>query len=165
VGYKALFYYLSQEADYRIEARIRDVSTGDKGLLTFKIPLQIPYVSNSTDFEPAEGEITIDGYIYKLVKKRILRDTLIVLCIDHKEKTRIEKQDNDLFQKLNDLTANSPKKQDVKQIKTDYVVQDKLVCPCLISEFHKTTHQRFISGSLLPGHSTLIASPPQPSFS
>lgn len=164
-GYKALFSYLSLQADTRMEARLMNDSNLDKGLITFKIPLNLPYLTDSKDFEPAEGEITVNGEIYKLVKKKISRDTMIVLCIDHHEKTRIENQDNDYFKKVNDLTANSSKKSDVKQVKVDYFLQDKQVNPALIPTIQNTVFSGFTPGASMPGYHPLISSPPEFSFS
>ena len=160
IGYKALFLYLSQEADTRIEARIKDASNNDNGLISFKFPLQLPYLTDSEVFETAEGEVTVNGKIYKLVKKRILRDTLIVLCIDHKEKTRLEKENNDYFKKVNDLTSNSSKKT-ANQVKIDYLIEDRFMSSGIIPVIHRTTFPQFISGLLLPGHHLLITSPPE----
>lgn len=159
IGYKALFLYLSQKADNRIDAQI--AAKGDHGLITFKIPLHLPYLTDSDDFETTEGEITVKGEIYKLVKKKILRDTLIVLCIDHQEKTQIEKEGNEYFKKVNDLTANTSKKSGAKQVKVDYLLEDKLIKSGIISVIPKTAFYRFTSGSLLPGHFPLITSPPE----
>lgn len=143
-----------------MEARIKDASIGDMGLITFKFPLHLPYLTYSNDFETTEGEITIKDKIYKLVKKRILRDTLIVLCMDHKEKTQIEKEDNDYFKKVNDLTSNSSKKT-AKQVKVDYLIEDKPINSGIIPVIHRTAFSRFTSGSLLPGHYPLVTSPPK----
>ena len=156
-----MFSYLSQQADTRMEARIKNDSNLDKGLITFKIPLNLPYLTDSKDFEPAEGEVNINGEIYKLVKKKISRDTMIVLCIDHHEKTRIEKQDNDYFKKVNDLTSNSSKKSDVKQVKVDYFLQDKQGNAALVPLIQNTFFSGLISGSLMPGYHPLISSPPE----
>lgn len=164
-GYKALFSYLSQQADTRIEARIKNSSDLDKGLVTFKIPLNLPYTTDSKDFEPADGEVTVNGEIYKLVKKKISRDTMIVLCIDHHEKTRIENQDNDYFKKVNDLTANSSKKSDVKQMKVDYFLQDKQGSAAAVPVIQNILFTAFISGSSMPGYHSLISAPPEFSLS
>ncbi|NEU09606.1 hypothetical protein GZH53_14865 [Flavihumibacter sp. R14] len=160
VGYKALFLYLSQKADRHIEALIQDATKEDDRFITFKIPLNLPYLPDGNDFETLEGELNVKGTIYKLIKKKISRDTLIVLCINHPEKTRIEKDGNDYFKKVNDLTSDTSKKPESK-VKTDYVLQDKLVNVCLIAIFHKTAFSTFVSNSLLKGHYPLITSPPE----
>lgn len=163
-GYKALFSYLSKQADARMEARIMNGSDLDKGLITFKIPLNLPYTTDSKNFEPAEGEVTINGEIYKLVKKKISRDTMIVLCIDHHEKTRIENQDNDYFKKVNDLAANSSKKSDVKQIKVDYFLQDSQNDPAPVPLIQSTVYTDLHSRASMPGYHPLISAPPESSL-
>lgn len=164
VGYKALFLYLSQKADHHIEALIKDASDQDKRFITFKIPLNLPYLPDGNNFESLEGELNVKGTIYKLVKKKISKDTLIVLCIDHKEKTRIEKDDNDYFKKVNDLTSDTSKKPELK-VKTDYILQDKSVNSSLIALFHKTAFSAFVSNSLSQGYYSSVTAPPEMSVS
>lgn len=160
VGYKALFLYRSQKADRQIEALIRDASNQDKGFITFKIPLNLPYLPDGNDFETLEGEIYVKGTIYKLVKKRISKDTLIVVCVDHKEKTRIEKDGNDYFKKVNDLTSDASKKHELK-VKTDYFLQGQLENSRLVTTLHKTAFAPFISNSSLKGYYPPITAPPE----
>lgn len=164
VGYKAVFIYLSQKADTRLEARINDVPDGDLGLITFKFPLNLPYLTDTDDFENTEGEITVNGKIYKLVKRKISRDTLIVLCVDHKEKTQLEKEDSDYFKKVNDLTSDSSTKT-AKQVKVDYIIDDNPVNTAITPVIYKSSFCKFTSDSLLPGHHLLITSPPESLFS
>jgi hypothetical protein len=164
VGYKALFLYRSQKADRQIEALIENASNQDKRFITFKIPLNLPYLPDENDFETLEGELNVKGTIYKLVKKKISKDTLIVLCIDHREKTRIEKDGNDYFKKVNDLTSDTSKKPELK-VKTDYVLQDKTVKSSLTALFHKIAFAPFISNPLLQGYYPPITAPPELSVS
>lgn len=155
-----LSFYLSQEADNRIEARLNDLSI-QKNFITFKIPLHLPYLTDQDQFEPADGEINVRGEIYKLVKKKISRNTLYVICIDHKEKTRIAKNDSDYFNKINDLTSDNSKKAEVKPVKADYLLQDQSTSPTPLTVFHKSAYTNYLSDTLLRGHFPNIASPPE----
>lgn len=48
---------------------------------TFKIPLTIPYYSDSRDFERVDGEFVHKGEVYRLVKQRLHKDTLHIVCV------------------------------------------------------------------------------------
>ena len=151
---------MSGKADERIEARIRDNTPSDKGLITFKFPVQLPYHTDETEFEKAEGEINVNGVIYKLVKKKVYRDTLIVLCINHAEKTLIQKEINDYFNKVNELASNTSKKGVSKQITVDYYLLAKLLSigtipQLLIEKFNSPAPE-----GLSAGYCQIIASPP-----
>ena len=120
IGYKALFFYLEKQADSRMDAKIRTLDELDKQLISVKIPINLPYQTDWREFESTDGEMIYKGKTYKYVKRKVMRDTLILLCIDHKEKSELEKSSSDYFKKVNDLASESSKKPVLKQAKTDY---------------------------------------------
>lgn len=120
VGYKLFFYYLEIEADERIQSKIEQISENDKALITIKIPINLPYHTDWANFERVDGEVNIKGKIYKYVKQKIHRDTLILLCINDTEKTEIHQQKDNYVKKVNNLASDSHKKPSPKQAKTDY---------------------------------------------
>lgn len=120
IGYKAIFSYLEKEADSRIEAKISNIDELDKRLITVKIPINLPYHTDWSEFESVDGEMTFKNKTYKYVKRKVLRDTLILLCIDHTEKSQLQKSSADYYKKVNDLAPESNKKPVLKQAKTDY---------------------------------------------
>ena len=119
IGYKAAFYYLEAEADARLEAKIKTIDENDSQLIAVKIPINLPYQTDWREFESIDGEMTFKGKTYKYVKRKVLRDTLILLCIKHEEKSELQQSSADYFKKINDL-ASDAKKPLVKQAKTDY---------------------------------------------
>ena len=135
IGYKAFFFYLEQEADKRIEAKIETLSELDAELIAVKIPINLPYQTDWREFESVDGEMTFKGKTYKYVKRKVLRDTLILLCIDHTEKSQLQKSSADYFKKVNDLTSETNKKPVLKQAKTDYYQQSNnlsVVVPMIV---------------------------------
>lgn len=125
IGYKVFFFYQERQADARIEARIRTIGEMDKRLITVKLPINLPYQTDWTEFESVDGEMNYNGATYKYVMRKVMRDTIILLCIDHKEKSQIEKRSSDYFKKVNDLASESQKKPVLKQAQTDYYQEIK----------------------------------------
>ncbi|MBC7744516.1 MAG: hypothetical protein H7096_05385 [Flavobacterium sp.] len=125
IGYKAFFFYLEQQADIRIASTIQSLNELDKRLITVKIPINLPYQTDWREFESIDGEMNFKGKTYKYVKRKVLRDTLILLCIDHTEKYQIEQNSADYYKKVNDLTSETNKKPVLKQAKTDYYQEVK----------------------------------------
>jgi hypothetical protein len=122
IGYRVFFYYLERGADVRIEARLEKLTEADQSLITVKIPIRLPYQTDWQDFERAEGEVTVNGSVYRYVKQRVYRDTLILLCINDHYKSRIIKGTADYFEKVNDLAAENNKKPVFKQSMSDYIM-------------------------------------------
>ena len=103
-----------------MDATIANMNESDKSLFTVKIPIRLPYHTDWKNFESVEGEVTYNQTTYKYVKRKVLRDTLILLCVNFQEKSQIQKNSNDFFKKINDLTADNGKKQVLKQYKIDF---------------------------------------------
>ena len=120
IGYKLFFYYQVTEADSRIQAKIDVLHESDESLFAVKIPIRLPYHTDWKDYESVEGEMTYNKTTYKYVKRKVLRDTLILLCVKYQEKSVIEKNSNEYFKKVNDLTTDHSKKQEIKHAKEDF---------------------------------------------
>lgn len=107
-GYRIVTYHLQHKADRQLEAKL-DIENYDVSqLIELKIPLNMPYQSNRPDFERVDGEIEIDGVLYKYVKRKVINDSLILLCLPNEQKMKIENAKDDFFKQVNDLHATSP---------------------------------------------------------
>ena len=120
IGYKLCFYYQIIEADSRIQARIESLNESEENLFTVKIPIRLPYHTDWKEFESVEGEMTYNNSTYRFVKRKVLRDTLILLCIEHREKSIIERNSGDFAKKVNEVLPDGSQKQILKQAKEDF---------------------------------------------
>lgn len=126
LGYKLVYDYLQHRADQELEARIDREQYDDSRLVEIKIPLNLPYQSNWSEFERYDGEIELDGVHYKYVKRKVYNDTLIVLCLPNDGKQKVENARNDFFKFVNDLQhpakKNAPNSSDTffKSLQTEY---------------------------------------------
>jgi hypothetical protein len=123
VGYRLLVEYALTEADNNLEARLDKGHFNKSELLTIKVPLNLPYQTNQKDFERINGEINLNGIIYKYVQRKVYNDTLILQCIPHEEKTELQQKANEYFGKVNDLPSSndhSKKAEVFKQLSGDY---------------------------------------------
>ncbi len=103
--------YLQERQNIVLEAQLDQQDYNEKDLISIKTPLTLPYYTSSKEFERIDGEIKVDGIIYKYVKRRIYKDTLEVLCITNKAKMKLASAEDDFFKLNNDLqTPHSSKK-------------------------------------------------------
>lgn len=79
-------------------------------LLTIKVPLSLPYLPDNTGFERVDGEIKIDGKIYKYVKRKISEGQLVLLCLPDYNKMRLQSQANESYKNIYDVLPNSASK-------------------------------------------------------
>ena len=120
VGYKAFYFYQIQNADKRLETKVRTSNFAAEKLITIKIPVKLPYLIDWAEYQSMEGEVVYKKETYRYIKKKIARDTVFLVCIDHHEKTKIQNDSDEFFKKVNDIAADTNKKPVLKQVKTDF---------------------------------------------
>ncbi|WP_169337675.1 hypothetical protein [Segetibacter koreensis] len=110
MGYRVMICYEQQQSDKQLEASLNEDLYNEADLLTIKVPLSLPYLPNNSSFERVDGEIKINGKIYKYVKRRILEGQLVLLCLPDYNKMRLQSEANDSYKNISDATANSNSK-------------------------------------------------------
>ena len=106
-GYRLWFYFLQKSADTALVARLDAQQYNDEDLITIKVPLKLPYQTAPTDFERIDGEIKIEGTIYKYVKRKVEAGNLVLLCLPHAEKMQLQQARQTAFAHTTELPANS----------------------------------------------------------
>ena len=107
-GYQVLHAYLQHELDANLENKLDNHSYDDAVLVSVKIPsFSLPYSSFSRQFERVNGEIEMNGKLYKFVKRRIFNDSLEFLCIPDVNGMQLRTARNDFFKLVNDLQSSS----------------------------------------------------------
>lgn len=80
VGYYGLFMGLKYKHSLLVTKKLNSREYSEDETITIKIPLSVPYYGD-TDFERVDGEIEHQGQLYRLVKQKLQRDTLHIVCI------------------------------------------------------------------------------------
>ncbi|MEP6467625.1 MAG: hypothetical protein ABJB05_15050 [Parafilimonas sp.] len=111
IGYRFLFNVLQQKADKELTANLDRNNYDEAALITITVPLSMPYLHDSKDFERKDGEITLNGKIYHYVKQKISNGNLILQCLPDVQKMQLQTAQNDIFKTQNDLQNNTSPKQ------------------------------------------------------
>ncbi|MES2850397.1 MAG: hypothetical protein V4685_15165 [Bacteroidota bacterium] len=111
-GYQLFFNYISNKADTNLELALDQDKYNDEELITIKQPINLPYYTDSKDFQRIDGEVEMDGVKYKYVKSRIYNGYIEMLCIPHKEKMQIEQSKNEYAKVANSFQQNDTQKKD-----------------------------------------------------
>ena len=126
-GYQLLSNYWQDRADRRLEARLDNDNFDESQLISVKIPItSLSYYNSSTRFERVDGQIDIGGVHYKYVKRRILQDSLELLCIPNMTAMKLQTAKNEFFRQVNDLQQQSQGKKNNTHSATDI---SKDYCP------------------------------------
>jgi len=109
-GYGLFMACMEQRANEKMELALDENNYDSSTLISIKVPVKnLPYYTNSAQFQRQDGKIEVDGVTYNFVKQRIYRDTLEMLCIPNSSATRFCKARNDFYKLSNDLENASKK--------------------------------------------------------
>ena len=73
----------------------------------------MPYQTVQSDFERVDGEININGKVFKYVKRKIVDGEMVLMCLPDNNKMRIQNAKDDFFKSTNDVAqSNTSKKSD-----------------------------------------------------
>lgn len=106
-GYQPLFNYLQQREDKVFSDKIYGDNHNEE-FVSIKVATSLPpYVSDSREFEWANGEVLVEGTVYKYVKRRIFKDSIEYLCVAHQGRMQIENAREQFFKLASDLQSSS----------------------------------------------------------
>jgi hypothetical protein len=109
-GYRLVVNYLLQQGNVHLEAALDKNDFNEAELITIQIPLSLPYQNNQENFERVDGELKLDGKIYKYVKRKISDGKLILLCLPDHKKMQLQSARDEFFKNTTDLVQNNSNK-------------------------------------------------------
>ncbi len=89
LGFYGLFVGLRYKTASDLVARLDKQQYLDEETVTLRIPMTIPYHLDS-EYERVDGEIEHNGEFYRLVKQKLQKDTLYIVCIKDHDSKRIK---------------------------------------------------------------------------
>lgn len=151
LGYYGLFFGLQYRNTQKMNSQLDADNYNEEEAITIKVPITIPYATDSRDFERVSGEFEYNGEYYRLVKQRLTHDTLHIVCVKDQHSKRIHQALASYVKTFTDKpTDNQPgsAKAATDFIK-DYLIQTlsfSNVSACWEVELQKTTNiQAFVS--------------------
>ena len=109
-GYKIFVSYMVNSANQSLEIALDNNNYSEEQLISIKKPVNLPYYNNSKDFARAEGEVEMNGILYKYVKSRIYNDSLEMLCIPNTAKQQLLTSKDNFAKAVMDLQNDGNKK-------------------------------------------------------
>ena len=111
-GYQLLINHWQKGEELALQDQIHTNNLQEEDLISIKVPAALPpYSSNLETFEWVDGEVNVDGTIYRYVKRRIFKDSVEFLCVPHTAKMRLENARENFFRLCNDLQNASQQEQ------------------------------------------------------
>ncbi|WP_336517261.1 hypothetical protein [Pollutibacter soli] len=103
-GYRIFFHYFEKNASVQIVERLDGGGFSEKELVEIKIPYPLPYASNRADYERFDGEVEMNGVHYNYVKRKMVNDTLYLLCIPNTDRNNLNAAKDNLVAGLSDAS-------------------------------------------------------------
>jgi hypothetical protein len=137
IGYRLIFSVMENNSTARLEKKIDAGDYSDAQLLEIRIPLKVPYISDSR-YETCYGETEFEGQHYRYVKRKVTSDTLYLLCISHQEKDHIVAARTGFMKAVNDVGQNNgPEKSSqpsyVKMMLSEFIQEQNVILSCYAS--------------------------------
>jgi len=104
-GYSVVYWMAEHQASREFSAQLDNNEFSGSEAITIKIPISLPYRPNS-DFERVYGEFRYNGQQYKLLKQRVLNDTLHVVCVVDQKTTQLNDEMNNFTKETRDASNN-----------------------------------------------------------
>lgn len=102
-GYRLFFEYFEKQSSIQIVERIDGGGFSEKELVEVKIAYPLPYAANWDEYERFDGEIEMNGIHYNYVKRKMVNDTLFLLCIPNTEKNHLNAAREDIMSGLSEI--------------------------------------------------------------
>ncbi len=165
IGYRFLFNALQQKADKTLVAKLDKADYDESQLVTVKVPLSMPYLTNWNDFKRTDGEIILNGKIYHYVKQKVYNGELILMCLPDEQKMNLQTAKNDFFKTQNDLQNNTSKKsgensQVIKFAVSDYIKTESSLNAFAVNNNAKVYADNYFA-NLQKGENLIPEQPPK----
>lgn len=108
LGYYGLFFGLQYDNDIRLTRRLDAGQYTESETITIKIPITIPYASDSTDFQRVNGVFKHEGEYYRMIKQRLIRDTLHIVCFNDQRSKQLDDAFGRYAKSLSDKPSDTP---------------------------------------------------------
>jgi hypothetical protein len=115
-GYRILFYYAQQQSDICLEQNLDKNIYNENELVSITVAFPMPYQQNSEGFQRFDGEVTLNGNIYKYVKRKYTDGNMTFLCLPDHNKMHLEAAKNNIVSNINDVQSNGKKSDNAKSV-------------------------------------------------
>ena len=112
-GYYFVYWGLQSKAKKDLLHRLDADNYSSEDLIVISVPMSLPYPLQQQGYERVDGEFEYQGDYYRLVKQRLEKDTLFMVCIKDQSKKKLVKVLNDYSNYTNNLPVGADRTLDM----------------------------------------------------
>jgi len=128
LGYYGVFMGLQFVNEKEMKALFDDDNFLPEEEITIKVPITIPYASDSRGFTRVDGEFEHEGEVYRMVKQRYISDTLQIVCVKDNTSKEIRQALADYVKSYSDKPSSE--KSSTKNIQN--FIKDYISCSTVL---------------------------------
>jgi hypothetical protein len=121
LGYYGVFVGLQVKSGQTMRDRFDSENYSAEQEVTIKVPITIPYATDSRGYERVDGEFEHNGQIYRLVKQKLQSDTLFIVCIKDNQAEKINQALEDYVKTFTDKPFNAKQNVKAQIFSKDYI--------------------------------------------
>jgi hypothetical protein len=106
LGYYGVFMGLQFVNQKEMQALFDDSNFLPEEEITIKVPITIPYATDSREFTRVDGEFEHEGEVYRMVKQRYISDTLHIVCVKDNTSKEIKQALTDYVKTFTDKPSS-----------------------------------------------------------
>jgi hypothetical protein len=158
-GYYGLLLVLQYHHEQKLMQTLDNNDEKLPGTTTIRIPITIPYSTDSRGYERVDGIFEHHGEFFRLVKQRLYRDTLEIICIRDAQHKKINQAFVSHAGSITDKAGNIP---NLKNFEVNKEYLSTQVCVAAAAEGWRTTLSVTpLDIAPIPAHLSLIIDPPE----
>lgn len=81
LGYYGIFLGLQFKTQQEMKALFDEEGALPQQEITIKVPVTVPYATDSREFTRVDGEFEYQGQTYRMVKQRVTSEALYIVCV------------------------------------------------------------------------------------
>jgi hypothetical protein len=106
LGFYGILVGIQYQSGRDLETRLDNEQYDPAETVTLKFPMTLPYQMDRESYERVDGKVAHKGEFYRLVKQKLAKDTLYIVCIKDSDGKRIAKALSDYVQTYTDKPAD-----------------------------------------------------------
>jgi hypothetical protein len=114
IGYRIVIDLVEDQHTRQMAIKVEQADYNESELISVKTYYPLPYLTNTPDFERWDGEVNVNGVVYKYVKRRFINDSIEFLCLPDYRSTQIKNDKENLLRIANDLPQQEQNKKQEK---------------------------------------------------
>lgn len=107
LGFYGLLVGIQYRSTKELVERLDNEQYSEEETVTLRVPMALPYHMDTEVYERVDGEIEHNGEYYRLVKQKLEKDTLYIVCIKDHDSKRIKRALSDYVKTFTDKPSNS----------------------------------------------------------